>query len=107
MRLEESSTKSISFPLEGKAAVAADSLISLAANAAQAAQQFDMAVVKFPEGVGWGDLCVRHSDGWNLLSSFDSDGKFNDMAAIKQAGLQPAAAANLALQGAAVAVGMA
>lgn len=63
MRLEDSSTKSISFPLEGKAAVAADSLIPLAANAAQAAQQFDMAVVKFPEGVVWGDLCVRHSDG--------------------------------------------
>ena len=107
MRLEDSSSKSISFPLEGKAAAAADSLIPLAANATQAAQQYGMAVVKFSEGVGWGDLCVRHSDGWNLLSSFGNDGKFNDMAAIKQAGLQPAAAANLALQGAAVAVGMA
>lgn len=104
--LESSCTKSISIPAGGKAAAAADMLIPLAANAAQAAGEYGMAMVKFPEGVGWADLCVRHSDGWNLLSSF-KDGKFNDMAAIKQAGLQPAAAANLALQGAAVAVGMA
>lgn len=107
MRLEGASSKSISFPLEGKAAAAADSLIPLAANVTQAAQQYGMAVVKFPEGVGWGDLCVRRSDGLNLLSSFGNDGKFNDMAAIKQAGLQPIAAANLALQGAAIVVGMA
>lgn len=105
-KLESSSAKAISIPAGGKAAAAADMLIPLAANAAQAASEYGMAVVKFPEGVGWADLCVRHSDGWNLLSSF-KDGKFNDMAGIKQAGLQPAAAANLALQGAAVAVGMA
>lgn len=105
-KLESCSEKAISIPAGGKAAATANMLIPLAANAAQAAGEYGMAVVKFPEGVGWADLCVRHSDGWNLLSSF-KDGKFNDMAAIKQAGLQPAAAANLALQGAAVAVGMA
>ena len=45
MRLEGASSKSISFPLEGKAAAAADSLIPLAANVTQAAQQYGMAVV--------------------------------------------------------------
>ena len=105
-RLEESSVRSIVLPAAKKAAQAADALIPLAANAAQAAATYGMAVVKFPEGVTWADLCVRKADGWNLLSNF-KDGKFNDMAAIKQAGMQPAAVANLALQGAAVAVGMA
>ena len=62
MRLEGASSKSISFPLEGKAAAAADSLIPLAANVTQAAQQYGMAVVKFPEGVGWG--LVRASFRW-------------------------------------------
>lgn len=76
---------------------------------ADAAHQYGMAVVKFPEGVGWDDLCKfkqGENEGWNLLSNF-KDGKFNDMAAIKQAGLQPTAIANLAMQGAAVAVGAA
>ncbi len=104
--IEEFSSRSVTLPMVGRASSALDSLIPLAAQATQAAQTFDMAVVKFPEGVTWGDLCVRKSDGWNLLSSF-KDGKFNKMAGIKQAGLQPAAIANLALQGAAVAVGMA
>lgn len=86
---------------------AVDSLIPLAANAGQAAQEYGMAIVKFPEGVSWADLCVRKSDGWNLLSSFDKDGKFNAMAAIKQTGLTPMGAANLALQAGAAVVGMA
>lgn len=85
----------------------ADALIPAGANAVQAATEYGMAIVKFPEGVGWSDLCVRHSDGWNLLSSLNSDGKFNPMAGIKQAGLQPAAMANLALQGGALVVGQA
>lgn len=104
--LESSSVRSIEIPANRAAAVAADMLIPAGAAAAQAAGELGMAVVKFPEGVGWADLCVRKSDGWNLLANFKG-GKFNDMAGIKQAGLQPAAAANLALQGAAVAVGMA
>lgn len=85
----------------------ADALIPVGVTAAQAATEHGMAVVKFPEGVSWSDLCVRHSDGWNLLSSFGSDGGFNPMAGIKQAGLQPAAVANLALQGGALVVGQA
>lgn len=89
-----------------RGAAFADALVPVAANAAQAAQTYGMAVVKFPEGVGWADLCVRKSDGWNLLSSF-KEGKFNEMAAIRQAGVQPVAVANLALQGAAVLVGQA
>ena len=104
--LEGSAVRSIEIPAHRAAAVAADSLIPAGAAAAQAAGELGMAVVKFPEGIGWADLCVRKSDGWNLLSNF-KDGRLNDMAAIKQEGLQPAAAANLALQGAAVAVGMA
>lgn len=106
----ESSSRSVTLPTGARAAAAADALIPLAANAPQAANEFGMAVVKFPEGVGWADLCTRKApewDGWKLLSSFDKDGKFNETAGIRQAGLQPAAAANLALQGAAVAVGMA
>lgn len=105
-RLEASSARSVTLRAGGTAAAAADALIPLAANAAQAAQTYGMAVVKFPEGVTWADLCVRQSDGWNLLSNL-KNGEFNTMAGIKRAGLQPAAAANLALQGAAVAVGMA
>lgn len=85
----------------------ADALIPVGATAAQAATEYGMAVVKFPEGVSWSDLCVRHSDGWNLLSSFDSDGGFNPLAGIKQAGLQSAALANLTLQGGALVVGQA
>lgn len=104
--LEASATREIAMSASGKAAAALDAFVPLATNAAQAASEYGMAVVKFPEGVGWADLCVRNSDGWNLLSSFDANGNFNAMAAIKQAGVTPAAAANLALQAGAVAVGM-
>ena len=106
----KSSSRSVTLPAGERVAAAVDALIPVAANAAQAANEFGMAVVKFPEGVGWADLCARKApewDGWKLLSSFDKDGKFNEMAGIRQAGLQPAAVANLALQSAAVAVGMA
>ena len=105
--IEDARHRSVAIPTPEAAATAVDSLVPLAANAGQAAQEYGMAVVKFPEGVGWADLCVRKSDGWNLLSSFDKDGKFNAMAGIKQAGLTPVGAANLALQAGAAAVGMA
>lgn len=104
--IEETITRTVVVAAGERAASFADALIPAAANAAQAAQSYGMAVVKFPEGVGWADLCVRKSDGWNLLSNM-KNGKFNEMAAIKQAGLQPAVVANLALQGAAVLVGQA
>lgn len=99
--------RSVTLSTTAAVGAAVDSLIPLAANAGQAVQEYGMAIVKFPEGVGWADLCVRRSDGWNLLSSFDKNGKFNAMAAIKQTGLTPVGAANLALQAGAAVVGMA
>lgn len=83
-----------------------DAMIPVAAAAVDAGAQYGMAVVRFPEGVGWADLCKSPREGYKLLSNF-KDGKFNEMAAIKQAGLQGPAVANLALQGAAVVVGQA
>lgn len=108
--LRNSAVRTVRVPVGSKAAIAADALIPLGANAAQGVSEAGMAMIRFPEGVGWADLCARKApewDGYKLLSSFGSDGKFNEMAGIKRAGLQPAAVANLALQGAAVAVGMA
>lgn len=105
--IEDARHRSVAISTPEAAAAAIDSLVPLAANAGQVAQECGMAIVKFPEGVGWADLCVRKSDGWNLLSSFDRDRKFNAMAAIKQAGLTPVGAANLALQAGAAVVGMA
>lgn len=75
----ESSSRSVTLPAGERVAAAVGALIPLAANAAQAANEFGLAVVKFPEGAGWADLCVRRSDGWSLLSSF-KDGKFNETA---------------------------
>lgn len=83
-----------------------NAMIPAAAAAVDAGAQYGMAVVRFPEGVGWADLCKSPHEGYKLLSNF-KDGKFNEMAAIKQAGLQAPAVANLALQGAAVVVGQA
>ncbi len=109
-RIEEMYPRSVAISTPEFAAAALDSLVPLAANAGQAVQEYGMAVVKFPPGVGWSDLCARHTDGWEgwkLLSSIGPDGKFNKMAAIRQAGLTPVGAANLALQAGAAAVGMA
>ena len=105
--LKDSAVRTVRLPVGSKAAIAADALIPFGANVAQGVNEIGMAMVRFPEGVGWADLCSRKAPVYKLLSSFGSDGKFNEMAGIKQAGLQPAAVANLALQGAAVAVGMA
>ena len=107
-RIKEASARSVAFSSGERLGAAVDQLITLGAAWGQAAATRGLAVVKFPEGVTWADLCVRQSDGWNLLSSFNKDtGKFNEMAGIRQAGLQPQAVANIALQTAAVAVGMA
>lgn len=64
---------SVTLSTTAAAGAAVDSLIPLATNAGQAAQEYGMAIVKFLDGVGWADLCVRKSDGRNLLSSFDRD----------------------------------
>ena len=104
--IESSTSHSITLGVGQQMGAALNALVPLVANVGQTVSTLDMAIVKFPESVGWADLCVRHKDGWNLLSNFKG-GRFNEMAGIKRAGLQPAAVANLALQGAAVAVGQA
>ena len=103
---ERRAAHKISHPLNNDMAGFIDRLIPLAAAGADAAGQYDMAIVTFPKGSGWKDLCVRKCDGRNLLS-IQQNGKFTSMAGIQKAGLQPAAIANLAMQGAAVAVGAA
>lgn len=105
--LTDGGAKAISKPIASRIVGFADALIPVATAVTDVAVQYGMAIVKFSEGgVTWRDLCVRKSDDWNLLSSF-KDGKFNDMAGIKQAALQPIAVANLVMQGTAVAVGAA
>lgn len=87
-----------------------DALIPLAGNVAEAAGQYDHAIVKFPEGIGWNDLLNRKTPGWEQFKQcggFGKNGKFNPQAAIRQVKVSPAAVANIALQAAAVAVGQA
>lgn len=86
-----------------------DALIPLAGGIADATGQWDQAIVRFPEGTGWNDLLNRKTPGWEDWKQLGilKDGKFQPQAAIRQAKLQPAAVANLALQGAAVIVGQA
>lgn len=87
-----------------------DSLIPLAGNVAEAAAQYDHAIVKFPDGIGWNDLLNRKTPGWEQFKQcggFGKNGKFNPQAAIRQVKVSPAAVANIALQAAAVAVGQA
>jgi len=87
----------------------ADALIPLAGNAANTATQYGQAIVRFPEGAGWGDLLQRKTPGWEEWKQLGilKDGKFQPQSAIRQAKLQPIAVANLALQGAAIIVGQA
>ena len=86
-----------------------DALIPLAGKAADAASQWNHAVVRFPKGASWKDLVNRKTPGWEDWKQLvvRKDNKFQPHAAIKQAKIQPAAVANLALQGAAIAVGQA
>lgn len=93
-----------------------DALIPLLGNAVAAAPGQNAAIVRFPvvdgKQLGWNDLLNRKTPGWEewkQLGGFNKDRKFNPQAAIKKAGLKsnPAAIANLALQGAAIVVGQA
>lgn len=93
-----------------------DALIPLLGNVAAAVPGKDAAIVRFPvvdgKQLGWNDLLNRKTPGWEewkQLGGFNKDGNFNPQAAIKKAGLKsnPAAVANLALQGAAIVVGQA
>ena len=61
--IESGAVRSVVLTSGERGAAFADALVPVAANAAQAVQTYGMAVVKFPEGVGWADLCVRKSDG--------------------------------------------
>ena len=93
-----------------------DALVPFMGSIAGALPGKDAAIVKFPivdgKQLGWNDLLNRKTPGWEewkQLGGFNKDGKFNPQAAIQKAGLKsnPAAVANLALQGAAVVVGQA
>lgn len=87
-----------------------DALIPLAGNIAEAAAQYNHAIVKFPEGIGWSDLLNRKTPGWEQFKQcggLGKNGKFNPQAAIKQVKVSPVAVANIVLQAAAVAVGQA
>lgn len=87
-----------------------DSLVPLAGNVADAVAQYDHAIVKFPEGIGWNDLLNRKTPGWEQFKQcggFGKNGKFNPQAAIRQVKVSPVQVANIALQAAAVAVGQA
>lgn len=93
-----------------------DALVPLIGDAVAAIPGKDVAIVRFPVVDGkqlcWNDLLNRKTPGWEnwkQLGGFNKDGKFNPQAAIKKAGLKsnPAAVANLVLQGAAVVVGQA
>ena len=93
-----------------------DALVPLIGDAVAVIPGKDAAIVRFPvvdgKQLGWNDLLNRKTPGWEnwkQLGGFNKDGKFNPQAAIKKAGLKsnPAAVANLALQGAAIVVGQA
>lgn len=93
-----------------------DTLIPMIGDVAAAVPGKDAAIVRFPKvdgkQLGWNDLINRKTPGWEewkQLGGFGKDGKFNPQAAIQKAGLKnnPAAVANLALQGAAIVVGQA
>ena len=93
-----------------------DALVPLIGDAVAAIPGKDVAIVRYPVVDGkqlcWNDLLNRKTPGWEnwkQLGGFNKDGKFNPQAAIKKAGLKsnPAAVANLVLQGAAVVVGQA
>lgn len=87
-----------------------NALVPLAGNVADAAAQYNHAIVKFPENVTWNDLLNRKAPGWEQfkqLGSFGKNGKFNPQAAIRQVKLSPAAVANIAFQGVSIAVGQA
>lgn len=86
-----------------------DTLLPIAAKAADAAAQWNHAIVRFPEGAGWNDLLIRKTPGWEEWKQLGifKDGRFQPQAAIQQAKFQPVAVASLALQGAAIIVGQA
>lgn len=100
----------VAVPIDSDRAKATlDGLAPLAATIADAAGQWNQALVKFPKGYGWGDTTLRKTpgfEGWKQAGIYKGKG-YKGQAAIRQAKLQPTAFANLALQGAAIVVGQA
>lgn len=89
----------------------ADAVIPEAATIADAVSQYGYALVRFPEGKSFKDLMPRKTpgyEGWSHFATYDKNGGVaGGNAAIKQAGLQKPAIANLAMQSAAFALGLA
>ena len=100
----------VAIPIDPERAKATlDSLVPLAGAAADAAGQWNQVLVRFPKGYGWKDTTFRKTPGykgWKQAGIYKGKG-YKGQTAIKQAKLQPAAVANLALQGAAIVVGQA
>ncbi len=88
-----------------------DAAIPGAAAIADAVNQYGYALVRFPEGKSWTDLMERKTpgyEGWKHFATYDAKGGVSGgNAAIRQAGLQPVAVANIAMQGMAMATGLA
>lgn len=89
----------------------ADAVVPGSVAVADAVNQYGYALVRFPEGKSWNDLMLRKTpgyEGWSHFATYGENGGVGGgNAAIRQAGLQPAAVANLAMQGAAMALGLA
>lgn len=89
----------------------ADAVVPGSVAVADAVNQYGYALVRFPEGKSWNDLMPRKTpgyEGWSHFATYGENGGVGGgNAAIRQAGLQPAAVANLAMQGAAMALGLA
>lgn len=60
-KLESGAIEKRSVRMTGQLSGFVDALIPLALAGGDAANQYGMAVVKFPKGVGWNDLCTRRS----------------------------------------------
>lgn len=89
----------------------ADAAIPGAATIVDIVGQYDYALVRFPEGKSFKDLIPRKTPGYEgffTFATYDKNGGVGGgNAAIRQAGLQPAAIANLVMHSASFALGLA
>lgn len=89
----------------------ADAALPGMAAIADAVNQSQYALIRFPEGKTFNDLIPRKTSGWEgykTLGTYAEDGGVGGpQAAVKQAGIPTVAVANLTLQGAAFALGLA
>lgn len=109
--LELSEYDAVALPLDLKRAKAmVKGLVPLAGAAVDTAEQWNQALVKFPKNYGWADMTPRKAAEFKgYMQAGIEKGKdgYQGQIAVRQAKLQPAAVANLVLQGAALAVGQA